>query len=165
MKFIRGVCLFFIFLSVLFLLNIPSGVALAGNQNIFNVLDFGAVPDGRTLNTQAIQKTIDAAHKSNGGKVFFPQGVFLSGSVVLRSNVELHLQDGAVLLGTTDPSAYKGISRWKALILADNQKNIAITGKGMVDGQGRALALNIDSLYYAGQIDPKDYNKTPQKTK
>lgn len=125
----------------------------------FNILDYGAVADGKTLNTEAIQRAIDSAYETKNGKVIIPQGKFLSGSIILKSNVELYLQEEAVLLGTTDPSAYKGINRWKSLILADGQKNIKISGKGMIDGQGRELALKIDSLYYVGELDSNYYNK------
>ncbi|KAA3662955.1 MAG: glycoside hydrolase family 28 protein, partial [Calditrichaeota bacterium] len=158
MKYIKVSGLFYVFLSFLFLHNSPPGNVYASNQSIYNILEYGAIADGKTINSEAIQNAIDAAHKNNGGRVVFPKGRFLSGSIILKSNVELHLHKGAVLLGTTDPSAYKGINRWKALVLADGQNNIAISGKGMIDGQGRELALNIDSLYYAGQIDPKHYN-------
>lgn len=129
------------------------------DQEEFNILDYGAVADGNTLNTAAIQRAIDSAYKSKNGRVIIPQGKFLSGSLILKSNVELHLQEKAVLLGTTDPSAYKKINRWVALILADGERNISITGKGIIDGQGREIALNIDSLYYVGELDPKHYNK------
>ncbi|MCA9732865.1 glycoside hydrolase family 28 protein [candidate division KSB1 bacterium] len=133
------------------------GLRAAGNREI-NVMDYGAVSDGNTLNTAAIQKAIDIAYEGNGGKVLIPAGRFLSGSIVLKSNVELHLQEGAVLLGTTDPFAYKKLNRWKALLLAEGQENIAVTGKGTIDGQGRRLALNVDSLFYVGQLDSSDYN-------
>lgn len=125
----------------------------------FNILDYGAVADGKTLNTEAIQKSIDDAYNSKNGKVIIPQGKFLSGSIVLKSNVELYLSEGAVLLGTTDPYVYIRINGSKSLILADEQDNIAISGKGTIDGQGRKLALNIDSLYYAGKLDMKHYNQ------
>ncbi len=122
------------------------------------VTEFGAVGDGKTLNTEAIQKAIDQANKNGGGKVIIPEGEFLSGSIILKSNVELHLEEGAVLLGTTDPHAYITLKRWKAFVMADGQTNIAITGKGTIDGQGREVALNVDSLYYIGELGPKHYN-------
>ena len=125
---------------------------------VYNILDYGAVGDGNTLNTKHIQETIDQAFAHGGGRVFVPPGKFLSGTILLKSGVELFLQQGAVLLGSTNPDHYQKLSRWKALILADNQKNISITGQGEIDGQGRDLALHIDSLFYAGQIDSSDYN-------
>jgi len=124
----------------------------------YNILDFGAKGDGMTLNTASIQFAIDAAHVNGGGRVIIPSGVFLSGSIILKSNIELHLLENAVLLGSTKPEEYKKLNRLKSLILADGQTNIALTGHGIIDGQGRRLALNIDSLFYAGKIDSTDYD-------
>jgi polygalacturonase len=123
-----------------------------------NILAFGAKGDGITLNTAAIQSAIDDLASKGGGRLIIPEGQFLSGSIILKSGVELHLQQNAVLLGSTNPYHYKGLNRWKALILADGQTNIAISGKGTIDGQGRRLALNADSLYYIGEMDAKYYN-------
>ena len=126
---------------------------------VLNVLALGAKGDGAFLNTTVIQLAIDSAASLGGGKVIFPEGRYLSGSIVLKSGVQLFLQQNAVLLGSTNPSHYKGINRWKAFILADNQNGISITGKGTIDGQGRRLALNVDSLFYIGELDPIHYNK------
>jgi hypothetical protein len=128
----------------------------------YNVLSFGAVPDGKTLATTAIQAAIDQAHAEGGGRVVLPRGRYLSGSVVLKSGVEFHLEKGAVLLGSTDPKQYIQLHNnicvgYKALVLAYQAENIAITGKGELDGQGSRLALNIDSLFYIGQIDSVQY--------
>lgn len=135
-----------------------------GSQS-YNVLHFGAVPDGRTLNTRFIQSAIDSAHHNGGGQVIIPAGNFLSGSVILRSNVELHVSKGGQLLGSTDPEDYIVLNRWKALVMADHQTNISITGAGVIDGQGRALALHIDSLFYAGKIDSSDYSFAEKRPK
>ncbi|MEO6166016.1 MAG: glycosyl hydrolase family 28 protein [Chitinophagales bacterium] len=124
----------------------------------YNILNFGAVPDGRTMNTTAIQSAIDAAHNKGEGRVIIPEGKFLSGSIILKSNVELHLAEKAILLGSTNPDHYLKMDRWVAFILADSQSNISITGRGKIDGQGRRLALNFDSLFYNGQLDSADYN-------
>ena len=66
-----------------------------------NVMDFGAVPDGISLNTAAIQKAIDAAAAAGGGQVVIPAGKFLTGTLRLRDNIDLHLEPGAVLLAST----------------------------------------------------------------
>ncbi len=134
----------------------------------YNVIDYGAVADGITMNTQAIQATIDAANKGKGGKVIFPKGTFLSGSIVMKSNVEIYLESDAVLLGSTNPEDYKSMdargrpkspknddNSQLALLLAHKANNIAVSGDGLIDGQGRALALNIDSLHHSGiRVDP-----------
>jgi len=125
---------------------------------VSNILSFGAKGDGITLNTTVIQSAIDSLADAGGGKLVFPAGRFLSGSIVLKSGVELSFQKNAILLGSTNPDHYKSLNRWKALILADGQTNIAISGKGTIDGQGRRLALNVDSLFYVGKLDSQYYN-------
>lgn len=138
-------------------------------KKVYNIIDYGAVSDGKTLNTKAIQSAINAAHtKKKGGKVIFPKGTFLSGSIEMRSNVDLYFEEDAVLLGSTDPKDYKAMTTegrpsspksddnsQLALVLAHKADNISLSGKGLIDGQGRGLALNIDSLHHAGvRIDP-----------
>lgn len=124
----------------------------------YNILDYGAVPDGKTMNTTAIQSAIDMAAKKGKGRVVIPEGIFLTGSIILKSGVELHLQKNAVLQGSINPDDYSKLNRWKAVIMADGQSNISITGIGQIDGQGRRLALNIDSLFYIGQLDSAQYD-------
>lgn len=123
----------------------------------FNILTYGARPDGVTLNTEQIQAAIDAAHLDGGGRVIVPKGRFLTGSIIIKSHVELHLQQDAVLLGSTNPAHYIKLNRWVAFVLADGQSNISITGKGEINGQGRQVALKIDSLFYIGQLDSALY--------
>lgn len=132
----------------------------------YNILDFGAVPDEVTLNTTSIQKAIDKAHTGGGGKVIVPKGIFLTGSIVLKSNVELHLERNAVLLGSTDPADYKKFKWWKAVVMGNEVSNVSVTGKGTINGQGSKLALHIDSLFYAGEMDSAYYdfnNKRPKE--
>jgi polygalacturonase len=130
------------------------------NAQVFNIKDYGAVADGQTLNTLAIQKAIDAATAKGGGKVVVPAGVFLTGTINLKNGVELSLDKGAVLLGSTNLSDYQRNDRWYALILADKQNNIAITGYGTIDGQGNALAKNVIKLVKNGAIiDPLKLNR------
>jgi polygalacturonase len=122
------------------------------------VTTFGAVSDGKTLNTKAIQKAIDLANKNKGGRVVFSKGKFLSGSIILKSGVELFFEEGAILLGSTNPDDYPKYEGVRALILAHSSKKNSISGKGIIDGQGRELALTADSLHHTGvKIDP-NYN-------
>ncbi len=133
----------------------------------YSILLFGAVADGKTVNTRSIQAAIDQAHADGGGRVVIPAGRFISGSIVLKSGVELHLKKKAVLLGSLDYSHYIKLNRWKALVMADGATDIAISGKGTIDGQGGQLALNIDSLFYIGKIDSSKYSfreKRPRET-
>ena len=145
--------------SILFLFQGGLDIKASTDENqTFNIIDFGAVPDGMTLNTQAIQSAIDAAFKNGGGRVVLPEGRFLSGSIVLKNRVELYLDGEATLLGSTNPGHYKEMNNWRALILAENASKIGIKGKGTIDGQGRALALNVDSLHHIGELVDPRYN-------
>ncbi len=127
-------------------------------------------PDGKTLNTKAIQAAIDRVAADGGGRVVIPAGRFLSGSIVLKSGVELHLEKNAVLLGSTRAEDYTQLHNntcvgYKALVLAYEAENIAITGAGEIDGQGARLARNIDSLFYIGQIDTVAYELQERRPK
>jgi polygalacturonase len=111
----------------------------------FRVRNYGAVPDGKTLCTSAIQKTIDAAASEGGGKVLFESGVYLSGAIFAKSNVELVIDEGTELRGVIDENAYPemwsrvaGIEmNWPSgLINACGVQNVKITGKGLINGQG-----------------------------
>jgi polygalacturonase len=73
---------------------------------LFDVRDFGATGDGLHKETHALQKAIDACHRTGGGRVLLPAGRYLSGTIFLKSNVELYLQNGAVLLGSPDAEDY-----------------------------------------------------------
>ncbi|MGE4587814.1 MAG: glycoside hydrolase family 28 protein, partial [Mangrovibacterium sp.] len=112
----------------------------------YNILDFGAVSDTGKLSTQAVQQAIDACHAAGGGMVLVPAGHFKIGSIVLRSYVDLHLESGAVLLGSKKledyiklKPAYTSLRTQEAtiqLIYAENAEQISITGLGEIDGQG-----------------------------
>jgi len=123
------------------------GFASADN-NSYNITSFGAVGDGKTMNTIAIQKAIDDCTTNGGGKVVFPQGKFLSGTLELKDNVTLHFQEGSELLGSTDLKDYRnvdpfteglGIKVGWALLVAVDAKNIALEGNGSINGQGSEL--------------------------
>jgi len=118
----------------------------------FPVTSYGAVGDGVTLNTTAIQKAIDACAGTGGGRVLIGPGTFLSGTLVMRSHVELHLEQGATLLGSADPGDYPEMTtpyrfygdEWvkQSLIFAYMQEDIALTGAGVIDGQGAAFQVS-----------------------
>jgi len=114
---------------------------------LFKVTDFGARGDRTTLNTAAFAKAIAECAKEGGGRVEVPPGNYLTGAIHLKSNVELHVTEGATLLFDTNPSSYPMVfTRWEGmelmnyspLIYAHGEKNIAITGKGTLDGQASA---------------------------
>lgn len=110
----------------------------------FTPIQFGAAADGKTLDTKAIQKAIDQA-AAVGGLVRIPAGIYLTGSLFLKSNVTFHMEEGAVILGASEecqypviPSRVAGIEmKWPAGVMnVIGQKNVKITGKGLIDGQG-----------------------------
>jgi polygalacturonase len=103
--------------------------------HVHNVKAFGAAGDRATSDTRAIQKAIDSAAAAGGGTVWFPAGTFLSGTLVLRSNVTLHLSPGAVLLGSPRIADYSPAH----LIFAEGVENVAIEGGGTIDGNGDAF--------------------------
>ena len=123
------------------------------------IADFGAIADGKTLNSTAIQAAIDTCFRRGGGKVIVPKGVFLTGTIVLKSGVNLHFTEGSVLLGSSRREDYQK-NDWYALILAKGQKNVKITGKGVIDGQGQALAEDVVRLWKSGILkNVKPHNR------
>ena len=135
----------------------------------------GICGDGLTLNTTAIQRALDRLSQQGGGRLCFPAGTYITGSIRLPSNVELHLERDALLLGSSNPDDYQPLdmpldsedarkdNSRLALIVASRASNIALTGQGTIDGNGLQLALNIDSLHHTGErIDP-NYNQRRQR--
>ena len=123
----------------------------ADSKNNFNVHDFGAVGDGKNLDSPAIDRAIDAAAKAGGGTVLVPAGAYLSGSIHLQSNIHLLIDTGATILGApqemnaydeTEP--FPGIAYQdgghtyfhNSLIWGENLTNVFITGHGMINGGG-----------------------------
>ena len=110
----------------------------------FNVTKYGAVADGKTDCTEAFRKAIAACNKARGGRVVVPAGTFLTGAIHLRSNVNLHVSEGATVKFSRDPKAYLPLvfTRWEGMelmnyspfIYAFEQRNIAVTGAGTLDG-------------------------------
>ena len=112
-------------------------LALPASALECSVLDFGAVRDGKTLDTPAIQKAIDACATDGGGVVTLPKGDYLTGTINLRSNVELHFDRGARLVATLDLSAYqKHNDELAGVFYTEDADNVAITGEGTIFGQG-----------------------------
>lgn len=138
----------------------------AQRKDDFNIVDFGAKADGNTVNTLSIQKAIDLCSKSGGGTVYVPKGVFLTGTLVLKSNVTLELARQAILKGTGNLADYpqnkvKAVSRVnnvlgstnRAFIIAEDVENIGIIGEGKIDPFGNhpnykfAQAENKDQIF------------------
>ncbi len=111
----------------------------------FNIIKYGAIADGKTLCTKAFEKAIAACNKKGGGIVEVPEGEYVTGAIHLKSNVNLHISKGAIVKFSTHPKDYLPVvlARWEGmdvmnyspLIYAYKQKNIAVTGEGILDGQ------------------------------
>lgn len=138
-----------------------------------NAADEGIIGDGVTLNTSKIQAAINRCHNNpEGGRLIFPKGIFRTGTIWIKSNVELHLLKGAVIKGSENPMDYDGFAEVDqkmkdknsnlnhpnlALIRGEQAENIAFTGKGLIDGNGRRLALQVDSIQHV-TTDKSPYN-------
>jgi Glycosyl hydrolases family 28 len=120
----------------------------AAGARTYNIRDFGAKGDGKTLDTAALQAAIDACNKDQGGTVLVPAGVFVIGTVEMKSNVTLHIAAQGKLLGSTDGKQYHAVDAIPlhgdttlrdgnvGLIFAVNAENVTIEGPGTIDGQG-----------------------------
>ena len=151
-------------LSVLFclsLLVIPAGRVYSGWEQVgeilsrikaprfpnrnFTITDYGAVADNERDCTDAFKRAISAAHQAGGGRVVVPPGSFMTGPIHLKSNVNLHISDGAIINFFVDPNKYMPVvhtrfegtecMNYSPLVYAYEQENIAITGKGILDGR------------------------------
>jgi polygalacturonase len=123
----------------------PAGAPLS--KYAFDVRDFGAVGDGKTLCTRAIQSAVDTCAKAGGGRVIVPTGRFVTGPIFLRSNLEFEVLAGGTLLGSANFEDYPTMAgRWEgldrtifaSLLTGDGLENVSITGRGVLDGQGAA---------------------------
>jgi polygalacturonase len=118
-------------------------------EELHDIRDYGAKPDGKTLCTSSIQQAIDACSRAGGGTVYLPPGTFLSGTIYFKSGVTLKIAAGCTLLGSTNLKDYPPTVQEfrsytdnytdKSLIYGENVENIAITGRGTVDGQGASF--------------------------
>ncbi|MBQ7293125.1 MAG: hypothetical protein IJW79_05230 [Clostridia bacterium] len=121
----------------------------------FHIQNFGAVGDGKTLNTSAIQSAIDACAEVGGGRVIVSGGSYMTGTIILKSNVDLHIEADGVLYGSPNCDDYPEFAkkhmdytrgprhRGAAMIFAEECENISITGKGKIDGHGDAFIEKI----------------------
>ena len=129
---------------------LPVIAATKFKKDTFNIKKYGAKADGITLNTKSINDAISDCNKRGGGVVIIPSGLWITGPVELKSNVNLHLQKNAVLQSSRDFNQYELVAgNWEGLpqmrnqspVWATNQQNIAITGSGIIDGAGDAWRM------------------------
>ncbi len=136
-------------ISVIFFAGCHMGSA---QDHHFNILDYGTVTDGKTVTTKTIQKAIDDCAAKGGGTVYFPAGKYISGTLFLKSYVSLYLATGAVLEGSKDLNDYPvTVSRIrsytdnytnKSLIYGEDLQYIAITGHGIINGNGASFQVS-----------------------
>src|SRR6476620_4811232 len=140
----------------------------------FVITKFGAKPNAGFDNREAINKTIDACSKAGGGRVVVPAGEFLTGAIRLKSNVNLYVSKGSTLKFSTDPTAYLPLvhTRWEGMelmhlspfIYAYEETNVAITGEGTLDGQGKSFFWKWHgNPNYGG--DPKILSQKPARAR
>lgn len=129
------------------LLTALTGCSASPAARVFNIADYGAIGDGKTNSTAAIQKAINACSNAGGGRVLIPRGTFLTGPIALASQMNLYLSDGSELLFTRDfddyPLVYatflgKDTVQCTSPVTARNLHDISITGAGTIDGSGDA---------------------------
>lgn len=128
------------------LYSVPAWTDMPGQQTV--LLQEGVKADGKTLCTDALQRTIDQLSASGGGTLVFPAGTYLTGTLRLKDHITLHLEPGAVLLGSPELKDYpetdvpfptmNNLFYRHALLYAEGAVNIGITGSGIIDGQGDA---------------------------
>lgn len=150
MKGVIFICLLFYFIPL--------------HAQTYSIKDFGAIADGKTVNTLYIQKTIDECAIKGGGIVEVPAGVFITGTFSLKSNVNLHLENGAVLKGSSELKDYKSYempgygTNYYGIVYTRGAENVSITGMGMIDGN--------DTVFFewdkAKKIDSSDTRFTRQ---
>ncbi len=112
-----------------------------------SIADFGAIPDGQTMNTQAFADAIQEVSDKGGGKVIVPRGIWLTGPIVMKSNIDLHTDSGALIIFSSNfndypliETSFEGLETYRCIspVYANNLNNIAITGNGIIDGSGDA---------------------------
>lgn len=123
--------------------------AVGAEKKIIDVTTAGVVGDGTTLNTASLQKVIDDCSAAGGGTLLFPAGHYLTGTIQIKSNVTLRLEEQATLLGSTDAADYRNLDPFidgtgrplgHALVVAVDAEHVGIEGSGAIDGQGVKLA-------------------------
>lgn len=166
---------------IFFILSLCTGWLVGAQpQPAYRATLYGIRAGAPEVQTEAIQQLIDRVSAAGGGTVCFGAGEYVTGNIELKAGVFLHLEKGAILLGSTDPADYREQVKpgdpvspngkdnsAMALITANRVTNIGVTGGGTIDGRGLQLALHIDSLHHRGvAVDPRySYNRNrPNET-
>lgn len=168
----------FIFSAVIFLSLFQGPFVFAktansGKDTRYNIKDFGAKGDGKTVDTKAINDAIETASKARGGTVYFPAGIFLSYSIHLKSNIALFLDQGAILVAADSSAGGRydepepgpgnmfqdyGHSHWhNSLIWGESLENISILGTGIIDGKGLSRGFTVAEHWERLGVDARPY--------
>ena len=155
------------FLRLAASLMLLAGGAQGLNAADYFARDFGAVPDGFTLNTVSIQAAIDFVSAQGGGRVVLDNGDYVSGTIYLKDGVTLWIDEDSSLLGSLNPFDYikDPDAKWTALIFAIGQKNIGIEGGGTVDGRGFKIATRFIDFVHLGVFEDPLANDRLQEAK
>lgn len=152
MKNVRSILLLIFFVvNILCFLPLNSTYAVYPyNLPSYNVKDFGVVGDGVTINTDAIQKAIDKVAQDGGGVVYFPPGNYITGTIRIGNNVTLYLEAGATIWASKKREDY----RYECLIYAEDAINIALRGRGTIDGNGTSFWKREKGRWVTGDWRP-----------
>ena len=142
-------------LRIVSVLVLASAFAVQAGAKDYLATEFGAKPDGETLNTAPIQAAIDYISTHGGGRLIFKGGDFVTGTIYIKNDVTLHLEEGARLLGSLNPWDYikDPDAKWTSMIFSIGQKNIGITGKGEINCRGFLVATKGVDYCHLGLID------------
>jgi len=149
---------FILNISVLCLVSVLQISCTAHHNAVYNIKEFGAKGDGSTINTASINKAIEQCSSHGGGTITVPSGRYVTGTMILKSGINLHLEPGAVLIGSSDTSDYlpmnsilfaEGYTRY-GLIYAGEAVNVSITGEGEINGNGTTFMNGIDKPHMGG---------------
>ena len=141
----------------------PQTSKVGGPFDTYNIINYGAKPDGITNNTAAIQSAVDDCHNHGGGKIVVPTGKFVTGTIRLYSNMNFYLEAGALLAGAEHMDDYPyqkdfgftgpGAGGKTGILVANEASNISVTGSGTIYGNGDRF-MYLDSLQQGSDFDP-----------
>lgn len=154
-----------LFIATCILINVAAQSQTTTNSaTVYTITNYGAIGDGKTLNTAAIQKAINDCHQHAGGTIDIPTGNFVTGTLRLYSNMNFYLEPGAMLTGSMDNKDYGyqkdigfaglGAGNKTGILVAHNEENISISGSGTIKGNGTSF-MYMDSLQYGMDFNLK----------